>query len=97
MSKQIAELRKNFVSNMNKKAKDELKTNPKLKLMANDIKSHFKTNSWDLSYDIYLAESGLKSFVFNQFLLLLNMKIYFNKATGTVVFRKNKNGQKRAK
>jgi hypothetical protein len=96
VNKQVNLLNKNFVKRMQDIAKKELKINQRVKLVARDIKHHFRTNSWDLSYDIYLSESGLKSFVFNQFLLLLNMKIYFNKATGTVVFRKDKNGQKRA-
>ena len=97
MNKQVKLLNKNLVKRMQDTAKKELKTNPKVKLIAQDIKHHFKTHGWDLSYEVYQAEMNLNSHVFNQVLLLLGMKIYFNKATGTVVFRKDKNGQKRAK
>ena len=85
----INKLRQEVNKNLKQKAKNELKNNSKLKLIVSDIKHHFrKKDAWPLCYESYKEMTGFYSPVFNQILLLLNMKIYFCNQRQSVVFKK---------
>lgn len=85
----INKLHKEVNKILKQHAKKQMKLNENLKFVVLDIKDHFKKkDAWPLSYSHYLRQSGTDELLFNQVLLLLNMKIYFSKTRGSIVFNK---------
>jgi hypothetical protein len=71
-------------------AKEELKSNSKLKLLLKDCKSHFsQKNPWALDLEIVKSYSCISNpYIFNSVLELKGYKIFYNKKTRSVVFKK---------
>lgn len=89
MNKVVNTAVKNLNNNLRQKAKKEIKTNEKLKILIKDIKDHFKKKgAWSLSYEMYQSMSGVHSLVFIQVLLLNKMKIYFCNQRQSILFKK---------
>jgi len=88
-NRKINKLRQEVNKILKQKAKEAIKNNSKLKLVILDIKHHFKQkDAWPISYSFYQENSGVHELLFNQVLLLLNMKIYFCKTRQSIVFKK---------
>lgn len=91
MSTKLKKIRASLNKNLRLVAKAEMKTNPKVKLFIKDVRDHFKRkDAWPLGYEVQRDMTRLTWLVFNQVLLLLNMKIYFCNERQSVVFKRNK-------
>lgn len=65
-----------------------------LKLQIKEMNDHFNMgkdyNPWPLGYDIALTESKLSDLEFNILLESLNYKLFYDRNSGTIVFKPGK-------
>lgn len=64
-----------------------------LKVLIEDMDVHFKIidyKPWPLGYDIALTESKLSDLEFNILLESLNYKLFYDRNSGTIVFKPGK-------